>query len=157
MPSTTVTLHLPGLKKTVQYSYDSSISNNQLTSKIANDFGQEPRRSGVFIIGEGVFGTIRAMEVWLSSPVKNGDTLILCTRETTVQGKNEYYEIQKDSLMHNVYLNPPITKIVAVQLLVQIKANFRLLGHKHYLPGTVLHDYQTKMDEELDQWYVREQ
>ena len=159
MPSSdpiTVTLHVPGLKKTVQYSYDASIPNKQLTWKIATDFGQEPRRSCVFVIGEGVFGNIRPMEVWLSvtPPVQTGNTLILCTRKTTVQGQNEYYETQKDALSHNTYLNPPITKNIAIQLLMQIHVNFDLLGHKHYLPGTDLYAYQTKLGEELDQWYA---
>ena len=150
----TVTLHLPGLKKTVQYSYD-SIPNKYLTDRIAAEFGQELRRSNVFLLSEGFFETIRANDLWLTStpPVKNGDTLILCVRKTTHTNQNEYYEAQNDVLSHNTHLNPPLTKDIAIDLLTQIKINFELLGHKYYLPGTFLHKYRKSLDEELSQWY----
>lgn len=152
----TVTLHLPGLKKTVQYSYD-SIPNKYLTDAIATEFGQEPRRSNVFLLGEGFFGNLRANDLWLTStpPVKNGDTLILCVRKTT-EANNEYYETQKDVLLHNTNLNPPLTKNIAIDLLTQIKVNFALLGHKYYLPGTSLYEYRKSLEEKLAQSYPEE-
>jgi len=153
--SITVTLHLPGLKKTVAYSYSKPITNQQLATKIAIEFGQEPRRASVSVIGEGFFGLICPLQLWLSStpPVKNGDTLILCTRKTTVQNQNDYYDVQQDALLHKKYLNPPIEKKIATDLLMQVEVNFAILGHKYYLPGTPLYDYQTKLDKEMSEWY----
>ena len=150
-----VTLHLPGLKKTVQYSYDRRVSNDKLTEKIATEFGQEPRRSNVYLIGEGIFGSIRALELWVSStrPVKNGDVLVLCVRETTVPGQNDYYNTQQDALFHNKYLNPPIALNIASDLLIQIKVNFALLGHRHFLPDTPLANYSKYLGEELSKYY----
>ena len=150
----TVTLHLPGLQKTVQYSYE-PISNAKLSEKIARDFGQEPRRSNVSLIGENLFGTYCASQLWLSStrPVKTGDTLVLCTRFTTVQGQNEYYETQQDALLHNKYLSPPLEKKIAIDLLMQIKVNFDLLGHKYYLPGAALYEHQANLHQEMNEWY----
>lgn len=150
-----VTLHLPGLKKTVEYSFSTPITNKQLADKIAADFGQESRRASVSILGESFFGEIGASQLWLHSTprVKNGDTLILCIRETIVQNQNDYYETQKDSLLHNKYLNPPIPKKIAIDLLMQIDNNFDLLGYKYYLPGTRLHEYRTTLEKELSEFY----
>ena len=152
--SITVTLHLPGLQKTVQYSFD-PIPNAKLSEKIARDFGQEPRRSNISIIGENLFGTFCASQLWLSStrPVKTGDILVLCTRFTTVQGQNDYFETQQDALLHNTYLFPPLEKKIAIDLLMQIKVNFDLLGHKYYLPGAVLYEHQMELEKELSEWY----
>ena len=153
----TVSLHLPGLKKTIQYSFDSHVPNTELSNKIALDFKQEPRRSNVFLLGPGFIGTMHAYELWINSTprVKNGDTLVLCVRKTLSKDQNEYYTVQQDALLHNKYLEPSLTQDIARYLLIQTHLNFELLGFKYFLPGTKLYDYSQSLDAEIFQYYKK--
>ena len=131
----TFTLHLPGYKKTVQYSY--SITNSSILNDFCNTFGIVQRRAELFKLYKGI-----ASNVHHYSELSDGDTLILVVRGTTVEGENEYYENQKDSLMNNKYLQPSISKYQATRLLAEIKTNFNLFGWKHWMPGGTGYQYK---------------
>ena len=124
----TFTVHLPGYKKTVQYSY--SITNRSILNDFCTTFGIVQRRAELFKLYKGI-----AANVHHYSELSDGDTLILVVRGTTVEGENEYYENQKDSLMNNKYLDPPISKDQATKLLAEIDTNFCLFGHRNWFPG----------------------
>ena len=123
----TFTLHLPGFKKTVQYSYPNT--NSLILNNVCTTFGIVQRRAELFKLDKNIAWALHYPDL------SDGDTLILVVRGTTVEGENEYYENQKDSLMNNKYLEPSISKHQATKLLAEIDTNFSLFGHRNWLPG----------------------
>jgi len=142
----TFTLHLPGFMKTVQFSYlpkeqdkpiGKSMDGNYMFSQlVCETFNVEYRRAQLFLLKNNI-----AYEICYCK-ISDGDTLILVVRGTTVEAENEYYENQKDSLMNNKYLQPSISKYQASSLLAEIKANFKLFGWKHWMPGGTGYQYK---------------
>ena len=141
----TFTLHLPGLKKTVQFSYlpkeqDHQVGNTMKGNYmfkmfVCNTFDVVYRRAQLFKLHKGI-----ASEVCYSK-ISDGDTLILVVRSTVNESENEYFNNQKESLMNNKYLQPSITKHQASSLLAEIKSQFNLFGHKNWLPGGTGYEY----------------
>ena len=155
--SITFTLHLPGLNKTVQMSYDKPITNCSESQVfhdfITTSFGVVPRRAQIFLIHMEKGPIKLFMLPYYGITISNGDKLILCVRGTTVPGQNEYYETQKESLRQNTYLNPPLSKDDAKSLLISIAGDFEMYGHRYYFPGGQWYEYGKKLAVELAPYY----
>ena len=155
----TFTVHLPGLKKTEKIVYNKTpVNTTELFYFITNFFGVVSRRAGLFLIlpNELPVSVNEFSLAFNNIRIKDGDTFILCVRETTVQGENEYYENQKESLEKNKYLNPSITKESAVSLLVEIANNFEICGHKHFMPGGRWYEYRKTVKDIVSPYYMEE-
>ena len=150
------TVHLPGLKKTEQIVYNKTLINTtELFYFMTDSFGVVPRRAGLYLIlpNELPISVNEFSLAFHNISIKDGDTFILCVRETTVTGENEYYENQKESLEKNKYLNPSISKESAISLLVDIANNFELCGHKHFLPGGRWYEYKKIVKKKVSPYY----
>jgi hypothetical protein len=154
----TFTVHLPGLKKTVKMSYDKTpVNPMELFHFITNSFGIVSRRASLFLIPSDGY-PVQVNEFSLAFNglrIVDGDTLIICVRATTVSGENEYYETQMESLKKNKYLDPPIPKVSALSLLVDIVGNFEMYGHKHYMPGGRWYEYKKILNGEISLFYCK--
>jgi hypothetical protein len=152
----TFTIHLPGLKKTMQMSYKkipiSSSDILEFHNFITNTFNVVSRRARIFWFHKDK-GPYAINWMPHDSELLNGDTFILCVRGTTVEGENEYYDTQKESLKLNKYLNPSISKNNAISLLISIAGGFESYGHKYYCPGGRWYEYQKQLDIELESYY----
>jgi len=152
----TFTVHLPGLKKTVKMTYDKTLDKPmELFNFITNSFGIVSRRAALFlIVPNNLPVSVNEFSLLFNKiHIKDGDTFIVCVRETTVTGENEYYENQKESLQKNKYLDPPISKNTAVYLLGEIERNFDLCGHKHFMPGGQWYEYRKIVDAQVSPYY----
>jgi hypothetical protein len=143
----TFTLHLPGLMKTVQFSYlpkeqdkpnGKSMNGNYMFSQfVCETFNVVYRRAQLYLLRkDGI-----ASEICYSK-ISDGDTLILVVRPTIDESQNEYYNNQQDSLMNNKYLQPSISKYQATRLLAEIKTQFNLIGWKNWMPGGRGYEYK---------------
>jgi hypothetical protein len=143
----TFTLHLPGLMKTVQFSYlpkeqdkpnGKSMDGNYMFSQfVCETFNVVYRRAQLYLLRkDGI-----AKEICYSK-ISDGDTLILVVRPTIDESQNEYYNNQQDSLKNNKYLEPSITKYQAASLLADIKTQFNLIGWKNWMPGGTGYQYK---------------
>jgi len=149
----TFTLHLPGLKKTMKMTYNIfPIKNEEVKNFIFTTFNIVPRRAKVFVFPKDE--DMLPIDLYdHHSLISDGDTLIVCVRGTTVAGENEYYDNQEDSLLHNKYLDPPISKNYAKSLLIQIAMNFEFYGHKYHLPGGRWYEYKQYLSGLMDEHY----
>jgi hypothetical protein len=140
------TLHLPGLKKTVPFHWpkeDSSSENSLIVKQeffnsICDTFGVVPRRANIYCLKNGKAEKIYSCNGRGLEQLFDGDTIILAVRGTKDESLNEYYNTQRDSLLNNKYLDPPISKNNAVFLLTELAFNFEMasyFGHRHHCPG----------------------
>jgi len=142
----TFTLHLPGLMKTVQFSYlpkeqdkpngKSMDGNYKFSQLVCETFNVEYRRAQLYLLKNNI-----AYEICYYR-ISDGDTLILVVRSTIDKAENEYYNNQQDSLMNNKYLQPSISKYQATRLLAEIKTKFNLIGWKNWMPGGNGYEYK---------------
>jgi len=147
-PTHTITLLLPGLKekKIIQFNYTpgqnpsggyEEINENyivpspQFKQAVCNAGGVVPRRAEIYIqtpttsdSKETEFIELRGEKIY------PGNTIILLVRKTTVEGENDYYNIQQDALRKNNFPGNIINKHNAIRLLCYIARNFEWVGWK---------------------------
>ena len=151
----TFTVHLPGLKKTVKMTYYKTfVKPRHLFNFITESFGTSSRAALYLITSNDRLVSVNELSLALNDiRIKDGDTFILCICKSKVTSENEYYENQKESLQKNKYLDPPISKKTAVNLLGEIKRKFDLCDYLYFRPGGKWYEYNKIVDEQVSPYY----
>jgi hypothetical protein len=157
------TLHLPGLKKTIPFHWpktdpssgNSLIVRQEFFNSICDTFGVVPRRANIYCLKNGKAEKIYSCNGRGLEQLFDGDTIILAVRGTQDESLNEYYNTQRDSLLNNKYLDPPISKDNAVFLLTNISFNFQMdmyFGHRHHFPGGTVYETRKHFSEKVQNY-----
>jgi hypothetical protein len=149
-PTHTITLLLPGLKKIIRFDYTPGqnpsggyeeinkkyiVPSAQFKQAVCNVVGVLPRRAEIYLQKlysldsppefDKVFGMHKDINIY------PGDTILLLVRGTKVEGENNYYNIQQETLLKNTFIGANINRLNAIQLLCDIQKNFELEGYKN--------------------------